>query len=802
MLDLGTVRPGSTIRIPFSTFDKDDGSAITMTNFAAADILIYKDGNTTERASTSGFTATTDFDSKTGKHIAVIDLADNTTSGFYNSGSEYLVAIDSVTVDGVTVGAWVARFRIGYPNAVLDTTIATLSSQTSFTLTVGPAEDDAINGHWVIIHDIASAVQMGKALVLDYTGSTKTVTLAAGTTFTAAAGDNISVMDLAPLQPTTMGRTLDVSTGGEAGVDWANVGSPTTSLALTGTTIAVTQKVDVDTIKTNPVVNGGTITFPSGATLASTTNITAGTITTATNVTTVNGLAAGIITASSIASDAITAAKIADGAIDAATFAAGAINAAAIASDAITDAKVASDVTIASVTGAVGSVTGNVGGNVAGSVGSVTAAVTVTGDCATAGTRLLTAIELDGSVYRFTTNALEQAPSGGGGSTDWTSDERTVIRSILGIPASGTTPDDPTVGVLDTIRGKTSQLTFTVSNQLDVNMLSQAGATVYTKDFTLAAYSANVITLPSLMADGSTAIPDSDQYEYCILSVVGGTGRGQSIETTTAAVGARQYNIVAPTFTPDNTTQCIVTQYLRLAPIKTNWFTATGLATDAVTEIVGGVLNAVATDYDTAGTIGEAIGSGGGGGGATASEIADAVWDEVLSGHLTAGSTGNALNAAGSAGDPWATTLPGAYSGTQAGFVFGTFRAATLDVRSPSIDADFSMELIIGDDYHASDSDNLQFTIGASPSLSGATVTFQIQNDVSLPFDDANAVEATASVSGTNPQLILVNIAGTLTEDLSEGWHACRVKAVLSSGRVKTLRRGRANLLQRGDDAP
>jgi hypothetical protein len=94
-------------------------------------------------------------------------------------------------------------------------------------------------------------------------------------------------------------------------------------------------------------------TFPG--TVASTTNITAGTITTATNVTTVNGLAAGVITAASIAADAIT------------------------------DAKVAADVTIASVTGAVGSVTGavgsvtgDVGGNVAGSVGSVTAGVTVT----------------------------------------------------------------------------------------------------------------------------------------------------------------------------------------------------------------------------------------------------------------------------------------------------------------------------------------------------------------------------------------------------------------------------------------
>ena len=78
-----------------------------------------------------------------------------------------------------------------------------------------------------------------------------------------------------PLVPTTAGRKLDVSTGGEAGLDWANVGSPTTTVDLSGTTIKTTQKVDVDTIKTNPVVNAGTVTFPTSATLASTTNITA-----------------------------------------------------------------------------------------------------------------------------------------------------------------------------------------------------------------------------------------------------------------------------------------------------------------------------------------------------------------------------------------------------------------------------------------------------------------------------------------------------------------------------------------------
>src|SRR5574343_461235 len=343
MLNLGTVRPGSTIRIPFSTFDKDDGSSITMTNFAAADILVYKDGNTTARASTSGFTATTDFSSKTGKHVAIIDLADNTTAGFWNAGSEYLVAIDTVTVDTISVGAWVARFTIGYQAANLDTTIATLSSQTSFTLTAGPAEDDALNGHWAIIHDIASAVQRATVLVSDYVGSTKTVTLAAGATFTVAAGDNISIMDLALLQATVTGRTLDVSSGGEAGVDWANVGSPTTTLNLSGTTIKTATDVETDTAdiqsRLPAALVGGRIDANVGA----------------------------------ISSDA-TAADNLEAALDGT----GSVTITAAITGNITGNLTGS---VGSVTGAVGSVTGNVGGNVTGSVGSVTGAVgSVTGN--------------------------------------------------------------------------------------------------------------------------------------------------------------------------------------------------------------------------------------------------------------------------------------------------------------------------------------------------------------------------------------------------------------------------------------
>jgi hypothetical protein len=275
MINFGKVKPGSTLYVPFSTFGTD-GQALTMSGFLASDIEIYKDGSTTQRGSDSGYTLLDtdgiDFDGVTGLHGFSVDLADNTTAGFYAAGSKYFIHIASITVNTQTVNFIAATFEIEIPNALLSTTIASLSSQTSFTLTAGPAEDDALNGCVVYIHDAASAVQGGFAVVSDYTGSTKTVTLTAGTTFTAAATDNIGFFPP------------------------ANVGY------------------------------AGAVAWGSGA-------ITAGSI--ASNAITDAKIATGAITADKLAADAITAAKIADGAIDAATFAAGAINAAAIANGAI-----------------------------------------------------------------------------------------------------------------------------------------------------------------------------------------------------------------------------------------------------------------------------------------------------------------------------------------------------------------------------------------------------------------------------------------------------------------------------------
>lgn len=475
MIDLGFVKPGSTIYIPFPSYAGSTGASAATTGLAVGDIRVYKDGNTTERASTSGFTLSDtdglDFDTLTGINGFSIDLSDNTTAGFWAAGSRYWVIVADVTIDSQTVRFIAATFTIGLPGAVLNTTIATLSSQTSFTLTAGPAEDDALNGCIVYIHDVASAAQGGFAVVQDYTGSTKTVTLVAGTTFTAAASDNIMIMPPA-LVPTAFGRTLDVSSTGEAGVDWANVGSQSTSVNLSATT-------------TN-VVN------------------------TATNVTTVNGLAANVITAASMNADA--SAEIADAVWDEdatahqtggtfgqaigdpgadtntifkavvtdATGATVGVDVVAIkaetasiqtdtndlqtqigtAGDGLTNINLPNQTmdivgnitgnlsgSVGSVTGAVGSVTGNVGGNVTGSVGSVVG---------------LTASNLDATVSSRSTFAPTDALTESyatDGSTFTMAQALYQIWSLLAeANASGTTI---TCKRLD---GSTTSMTFTIDN--------------------------------------------------------------------------------------------------------------------------------------------------------------------------------------------------------------------------------------------------------------------------------------------------------------------------------------------------
>lgn len=132
----------------------------------------------------------------------------------------------------------------GYGEILVRTTIATLSTQTSFTLTAGSADNDAYNGCIMVIQDAATPEQKAVAVISDYVGSTKTITLLNDpTVFTIATTDIVTIIADRSVKPTVDNRTLDVSSGGEAGLDWANIGSPTTAQNLSGTNIDVDQVV-------------------------------------------------------------------------------------------------------------------------------------------------------------------------------------------------------------------------------------------------------------------------------------------------------------------------------------------------------------------------------------------------------------------------------------------------------------------------------------------------------------------------------------------------------------------------------
>ena len=103
--------------------------------------------------------------------------------------------------------------------------------------------------------------------------------------------------------------------------------------------------------------------------------------------------------------------------------------------------------------------------------------------------RLDSMIESDGAgQFRFDIIALENAPAGGGGGgTDWNSNERSAIRSIFGFDSSGNI-SIPSVGVLDAIKDKTDLITTgTIQSSIPVTAQGQITGPLFIGDDYLSA---------------------------------------------------------------------------------------------------------------------------------------------------------------------------------------------------------------------------------------------------------------------------------------------------------------------------
>ena len=123
---------------------------------------------------------------------------------------------------------------------MVDTTIATLASQTSFTLTTGSSDDTAYNNCTIVIEDASTSAQKAVGLISAYTGATKTVTLKYDPgIFTMEATDKVYILAENALKSTLANRQLNVAADGDiAGNIDGSVASVVGHTAQTGDSFA------------------------------------------------------------------------------------------------------------------------------------------------------------------------------------------------------------------------------------------------------------------------------------------------------------------------------------------------------------------------------------------------------------------------------------------------------------------------------------------------------------------------------------------------------------------------------------
>jgi hypothetical protein len=226
------------------------------------------------------------------------------------------------------------------------------ASVTEITAGVGSISvdfDSRTGLHYFAIDTSASA---------DYTtGSEYKVVLTAGTVDSiSVVGVKVaefSIQNRSALRPTVAGRTLDVSSGGEAGIDFANIGSPTTTVNLSGTTVkAVTDAVALPSsasinitgnITGNLSGSVGSVTGNVGGSVASVVGNVGGSVASVSG--NVGGSVASVVgSVGSVAGNVGGSVGSVTGAVTVGTISANALNASALATDAVTEIATAVEV--------------------------------------------------------------------------------------------------------------------------------------------------------------------------------------------------------------------------------------------------------------------------------------------------------------------------------------------------------------------------------------------------------------------------------------------------------------------------
>ena len=193
----------------------------------------------------------------------------------------------------------------------------------------------------------------------------------------------------------------------------------------------------------------------------------------------------------------------------------------------------------------------------------------------------------------------------------------------------------------------------------------------------------------------------------------------------------------------------------------------------------------------------------------SAAAISDQVWTEPIADHSgTSGSTAEQLAAAGSAGDPWATAIPGSYTSGQAGYKLNAINTK-LDTTAASIAAALdgtTLNIRRGDTFTVEISSlgtltsytNIWFTIKRSYEQADSDSEIQIDTTTGLLYINGasgTAAKGSITVDDASAGDITITLDETETAKLGLRDDCYYDVKMLNSGTATTLTQGRANII-------
>ncbi|HLX53424.1 MAG TPA: hypothetical protein VKR58_05770 [Aquella sp.] len=449
---------------------------------------------------------------------------------------------------------------------------------------------------------------------------------------------------------------------------------------------------------------------------------------------------------------------------------------------------------VGSVTGAVGSVTGNVGGNVTGSVGSILNITFPTN---------FNLLSIDASGYVSLT--ASQSPLIRTGTAQ--AGSANTITLDAGASATNNFYIGSTVrvrsntGALQGERTITGYVGATKIATIDWNWITNPDSTSVFDIW----YADNAALTSSLIMganvtqwNGNSVFSTVNGYPDINIVYVKGAG-----STGAAGFMGLDWSALTSQGHAQALTSTTIQNTINPVTIGTNNDkTGYALTSGEHTNIAGDVLNATASAYNTAGTIGHDINTAASGssgivqGYAAGEDPATIVLGATASSWNTAGTIGHDINAAGGAADPWSTSVTGdEVSGTFGGLVANLpytvaelLAGKSIYVSNP-IGNGFNFAVEMGYAYSTTYLNAPVWALKGYPDITGEAITI-VNKDTGATIATCTILVSGASIT----QTVALNLTTAQTLALTMGIYTYNLVATVGSDKV-ILSTGQLNII-------